>query len=230
MELVEQESKDVKVMELAAQEKPAADLPETFVEPQEVGEIPSVAASKNLDEPPAANAATDALVEVALPSDAVLAELKLNPIHSIEIRKAVEVPPLLETENPQLREPADQARAVVRNRPPFRFWPVDREPWTASRDSFAFHHHPLWFETPNLERCGRGQGRFTSVVSFLNFNANVAFLPYRMTAERASGCVQTLPDCTVCQRFGYDAYLPPWSWRAAAVQTGAVFGFIYAIP
>lgn len=166
--------------------------------------------------------------EVLIPSADVLAELK--PIGSIEIRKAVEIPQLAEMDNPKLREPADQARAMLRKRPPFKYWPVYREPWSANRDSFAFHHQPLWFEDPNLERCGKGYRHFSSISSYIHFNANISILPYRMTAEPAWCCVRSLPDCNHCQKFGYDAYLPPWSWRAAAVQAGAVVGFIYAIP
>lgn len=226
MDLVQREAAEVK--ELADPDPPIKERPKTFVESLPASEIQSVAAQEKSDAPKTVEPAVQPMDEVQTPSDAILAELK--PVRSIEIRKAVEVPPLAEMDNPQLREPADQAGAMLRKRPPFKFWPVYRDPWVASRDSFAFHHNPLWFEDPNLERCGRGKGHFTSVSSFLQFNTNIAFLPYRMTAEPWHACVRTLPDCTVCQKFGCDAYLPPWSWRAAAVQAGCIVGFIYAIP
>ncbi len=228
MEIVEQKTDEV--MEFAKPDKPLPlkELPEPFVESKPASEIRSIAAQEKRGETNATTAAMAQDEEVPAPSDAILAELK--PVRTIEIRKAVEVPPLAQMDNPQLREPADQARVMLKKRPPFKFWPVYRDPWVANRDSYAFHHNPLWFEDPNLERCGRGKGHFTSVVSFLQFNANVAFLPYRMTAQPPFSCVRTLPDCTVCQKFGCDAYLPPWSLPATAVQGAAIFGFIYAIP
>lgn len=226
LDLVEREPDEV--MEFVEPAKPLEKLLETPIEPAPTSEIQNVAAQEKPDDGKPTNTAVAQTEEVPALSGEILAELK--PIRSIEIRKAVEVPPLSEMDNPQLREPADQAGAMLRKRPPFKFWPVYRDPWTANRDSFAFHHYPLWFEDPNLERCGRGKGHFTSVASFLQFNANIAFLPYRMTAEPWHSCVRTLPDCTVCQKFGCDAYLPPWSWRAAAVQAGCIVGFIYAIP
>lgn len=226
MDLVEREPNEVK--NFAEPDKPIENAPEASVELIPVSEIENVAAQEASDNAKAVTAAVAQDEGVQGPSDDVLAELK--PVRTIEIRKAIEVPKLAEMDDPQLREPADQARAMLRKRPPFKFWPVYRDPWVANRDSYAFHHNPLWFEDPNLERCGRGKGSLTSVASFLQFNANVAFLPYRMTAQPPFSCVRTLPDCTVCQKFGCDAYLPPWSLPATAVQGAAIFGFIYAIP
>ena len=226
MELVEREPNEVR--ELVDPHKPLEEFPRTFVESLPASEIQSVAAQENSDEAKPTTSAVAQDEEAQVLSEDILAELK--PIGSIEIRKAVEIPPLAGMDDPKLREPANQARTILRKRSPFKFWPIYREPWTASRDSFAFHHNPLWFEDPNLERCGRGKGSFTSVASFLQFNANLVFLPYRMTAEPPFSCVRTLPDCTICQKFGHDAYLPPWSLPATAVQGAAIFGFIYAIP
>lgn len=216
-------------MELVEPELLVKEIPESVVESITGSEIEHVAAQAN-DEEAKVAAAVPQEEQVSGPSDDVMAELRLNPIRSIEIRKAVKVPPLGALENPKLREPADQALAVLRKRPPYKFWPVYREPWTASRDSFAFHHNPLWFEDPNLERCGRGLRNFSSLASAVHFSGNIAILPYRMTAEPAYSCVRTLPDCTVCQRYGCEAYLPPWSWRAAAVQAAAITGLIYVVP
>ena len=190
--------------------------------------------SSDLQEKPEAKPVTNAVDEmedvVAPPKDDVLAELIHNPVRSIEIRKAVQLPPVAKVEDQKLLEPADQARAYLRNRPSFKFWPVYREPWVGNRDSYAFHHNPLWFEDPNLERCGRGYGHLTSLKSFACFSANIPILPYRMTAQPWCSCARTLPDCTVCEKFGCDAYLPPWSWKAATVQAASVVGFIYLIP
>jgi len=228
MQLVEREASDE--MELAEPDQSTKETPEAIAESSPPWEIQNVAAQEQPDDSKATILATLQDDEVQAPSDELLAELKLNPINAIEIRKAVEVPPLTEMEDPKLHEPPDQALALLRKRPPFRFWPVYRDPWAASRDSYAFHHNPLWFEEPNLERCGHGLGFFSSGSSALQFCSNISILPYRMTAEPYRSCVRTLPDCTVCEKFGHDAYLPPWSWRAAAIQGAAVTGFIYVVP
>ena len=198
--------------------------------PARDSEIQNVAAQEKPAEPLVPNAANELEDEIAPPNEAILAELKL--VRSIDIRRVVTVPVLAEGSDAKLREPPDLAKAHLRElkRSPFKFWPVYRDPWVANRDSYVFHHNPLWFEDPNLERCGRGWGHLTSAVSLVRFNANIAILPYRMTAQPWCSCVRTLPDCTVCEKFGHDAYLPPWSWRAAAVQAGAVVGGIYVIP
>lgn len=210
-------------------EPPKKRLPSKSV-PARDFEIQNVAAQGKPAEPLVPNAANELEDEIAPPNEAILAELKL--VRSIDIRRVVTVPVLAEGSDAKLREPPDLAKAHLRElkRSPYKFWPIYRDPWVANRDSYVFHHNPLWFEDPNLERCGRGWGHLTSAVSLVRFNANIAILPYRMTAQPWCSCARTLPDCTVCEKFGHDAYLPPWSWRAAAVQAGAVVGGIYVIP
>ncbi|MFM9961661.1 MAG: hypothetical protein ACKV2Q_10595 [Planctomycetaceae bacterium] len=129
-----------------------------------------------------------------------------------------------------LKTPNDSASEMLRQRKPFNVFAIARHPWQANRDSYRFYHNPLWFEDPNLERCGRGWGPLTTSVSAIHFAANIPILPYRFTAEKPWSCVRTLPDCNSCEKFGYEAYLPPWSLSAAAVQAAATVGFIYAIP
>ena len=135
-------------MELADVAEGSQQSPPRTAEPTSVFEIQTIAAQQQPEESPATNAAGEVEAEVAAPKGDVLAELK--PISSIEIRKAVQVPQLAESENQQLNQPADQARAYLRDlkRPAFTFWPVYRDPWTANRDSYAFHHNPLWFKIP----------------------------------------------------------------------------------
>ena len=217
-------------LEVVGRDQSAKQRPPTMTVPARDSEIQRVASQEKPAEIPVANVANELDEEIAPPNEAVLAELK--QVRSIDIRKVVVVPDLAEGSDAKLREPPDLAKAHLRQlkRSPFKFWPVYRDPWVANRDSYVFHHNPLWFEDPNLERCGRGWGHLTSAVSFVRFNANIAILPYRMTAQPWCSCARTLPDCTVCEKFGHDAYLPPWSWRAAAVQAGAVVGGIYVVP
>lgn len=154
----------------------------------------------------------------------------LRPVSEVDVGLAVKLPLAGKNDSDEVREPDDQALAILRHRKPFNIFAVSRGPWQASRDSYPFFHKPLWFEDPNLERCGRGHGLFTTAVSAVHFSANIPILPYRFTAEKPWSCVRTLPDCTVCEKFGCDAYLPPWSLSAAAVQAAATVGIIYIVP
>ena len=155
----------------------------------------------------------------------------LRAINSIDLREAVQIPPIAAGDNTaKILKPVDQADAFLAQRPAVNFSAVYWKPWQADRDSYPFCHYPLYFEDPNLERCGRGWGCATTFVSLGRFYANIPFIPYRVTAEPHLCRVPTLPDCPACHKFGYDAYLPPWSWKAAAVQTGAYFGAFYIVP
>ena len=162
------------------------------------------------------------------PMAKVMADLR--PVREVDVALAVKLPMAGKNDSENVREPDDQALAILRHRKPFNIFAVSREPWMPNRDSYPFFHNPLWFEDPNLERCGRGRGLFTTAVSAVHFSANIPILPYRFTAEKPWSCVRTLPDCTVCERFGCEAYLPPWSLSAAAVQAAATVGIIYAVP
>ncbi|MFK7817546.1 MAG: hypothetical protein AB8G99_02410 [Planctomycetaceae bacterium] len=99
-----------------------------------------------------------------------------------------------------------------------------------NRDVRPFCHNPLYFEDLNLERCGRGYGCATTAVSASRFFGSVALLPYLMTLDHPSKCVQASPDCATCCEFPFEATHPRWSWKAAAVQAGVVTGAFYIIP
>lgn len=175
----------------------------------------------SVPEPNSEPAASDLLTQV-------LADLV--PVRSINVQRSVELPPVAETDSPAVFQPTDHARAVLGRRAPVSYAAYEWTPWQSQRDSHPFWHKPLYFEDPNLERCGRGWGVMTTPLSAGLFYGTIPFLPYRLTAEPPQCGVPTLPNCPTCQRFGADAYLPPWSWKAAAVQAGATVGLIYAVP
>ena len=154
----------------------------------------------------------------------------LRPVGEIDLLKAIELPPVATGDSPNLVQPQDQAQQFLSHRTAVNFGATEWTPWQPDRDSYPFHHFPLYFEDPNLERCGRGFGCFTTVVSVAHFYGTIPVLPYCMTAEPPRQCVQTLPDCPACQRFGCDAYLPPWSWKAAVVQAAATVGAVFIVP
>ncbi len=98
------------------------------------------------------------------------------------------------------------------------------------RNTFPICYRPLYFEDPNLERCGRSHGCLTELASAAHFFGRIPALPYLLTANCPGKCVRALPDCPSCHEFGCDAYLPPFDAKAAGVETAAVVGLIFLIP
>ncbi|MFO1001667.1 MAG: hypothetical protein U0936_15125 [Planctomycetaceae bacterium] len=106
-------------------------------------------------------------------------------------------------------------------------------PWHrshASRNTYPIRYQPLYFEDPNMERCGETGGCLTEVKSIAHFAGRIPLLPYMMASDSPRKCVRALPDCPTCQQFGPDAYLPKPTVKAIAVQAAATVGAIYVIP
>ncbi|MEZ6060665.1 MAG: hypothetical protein R3C19_09905 [Planctomycetaceae bacterium] len=105
--------------------------------------------------------------------------------------------------------------------------------WVAyrpNRNAFPICYRPLYFEDPNLERCGQSHGCLTELTSAVHFFGRVPVLPYLMTANCPHKCVRALPDCPTCHEFGSDAYLPPLDAKATGVEAAAVVGLIFLLP
>lgn len=106
-------------------------------------------------------------------------------------------------------------------------------PWHrshANRNTYPIRYQPLYFEDPNMERCGETGGCLTEVKSIAHFAGRIPLLPYMMASDSPHKCVRALPDCPTCQQFGPDAYLPKPTVKAIAVQAAATVGAIYVIP
>ncbi len=132
---------------------------------------------------------------------------------------------------PAAKLPEDKAIAFAElTYPHFYNTTPNFAPRRLSRNTFPFQHNPLYFEDPNLERCGQSNGCLTTLGSAAHFYATIAVTPYLTTVDHPRDCVRALPDCPTCHEFASDAYLPEWSWKAAAVQAGAVTGLFYIIP
>lgn len=91
-------------------------------------------------------------------------------------------------------------------------------------------HHPLYFDDPNLERCGIHYGCLTDAVSAIRFFGRVPLTPYMMGSIHPRDCVLSPGECRCCQCFGRDAYLPPLNAEGVAWQTAATVGFVFLIP
>lgn len=95
---------------------------------------------------------------------------------------------------------------------------------------FAFCHHPLYFEDPNLERCGIHHGCLTDAVSAVRFFGRVPLTPYMVGSQPPHSCVPSLGPCRYCHEFGHDAYLPRPNPDGAAWQAALTVGFVFLIP
>lgn len=99
-----------------------------------------------------------------------------------------------------------------------------------SRDVFPFQHQPLYFEDPNMERCGSSNGCLTEFTSIAHFAIRIPLLPYLMASNSPHDPVRALPDCPTCCQFGPEAYIPKPTVKAVGVQAAATTGFIFLIP
>lgn len=99
-----------------------------------------------------------------------------------------------------------------------------------NRNLYRVCHNPLYFEDPNLERCGRGHGVCTEAVSALRLAGRTAMLPYMMGSEPPCSRVQALPDCPSCRQFGCETCLPQFNLHGLAAEEFVVLGLIFLIP
>lgn len=99
-----------------------------------------------------------------------------------------------------------------------------------NRMLYPFRNNPLYFEDPNLERCGISSGCLTEVSSAGHFMFNTLILPYRVAAQPPCECVPSLGDCPTCNEFDSSAALPPWSWRGVVAEAGVITGLVFIIP
>ena len=76
---------------------------------------------------------------------------------------------------------------------------------------FPFCYHPLYFEDPNLERCGYSKGCLCQpLVSGFQFYGNVALLPIKMLLIHPCSYVYPQCDCDPCTRYScMDNFLGP---------------------
>ncbi|MDH3717419.1 MAG: hypothetical protein OES79_04800 [Planctomycetota bacterium] len=92
-------------------------------------------------------------------------------------------------------------------------------------------HNPLYFEDVPLERYGHTNWpKLQPAISGARFVKSAVTLPYRIGLDPMRACVYDLGyerpgNCapSVHERL-------PWSWKGAALQTGAVVGGLYMFP
>lgn len=100
----------------------------------------------------------------------------------------------------------------------------------SARDTYAFHHQPLYFEQANMERCGRSWGCLTTAVSATHFAASTVMLPWQMAVSPPCSKVRTLRDCKAGCEYPMSALLPECSWTGATAEAAVITGLIFIIP
>jgi hypothetical protein len=87
-------------------------------------------------------------------------------------------------------------------------------------------YHPLYFEDKNTERYGWSLGAIQPLVSTAKFYFDLLTLPYNIGVMPPWRCECNAGYCLPGDPVPYRLYLPPWSWKGAALQTGAVLGTV----
>ena len=109
--------------------------------------------------------------------------------------------------------------------------------WRApSRYPVSFCHRPLYYQQPDLERCGRTcqcgskqLGCFQNAVSGATFLANTIMLPYRIATERPDCTVPHQGDCRTCQSTGTDVEPLQRGTCGWVSEAAAVAGFTFLL-
>ncbi len=152
--------------------------------------------------------------DMTLRSRATMAHLNRlrKPIHQIEIA------------DPQshLQKPENRAASVMEVAAPIQIASLGYGVPIPNRYTIGQAHRPLYFEQPNVERCGNGFGVFQNAVSGFTFLANTMALPYRMGKQPPHCEVPAGGDCRTCQSLPSGAGLLPLDHRGVAYEVLAI--------
>jgi len=108
-----------------------------------------------------------------------------------------------------------------------REWPQITYMWKAA----GLCHKPLYFEQVALERYGHSWGPYTQpIMSGVHFFGTLPILPYLMGLQTPNECVYTLGYYRPGNCAPYLVGGVPFTWRAAAYETGAATGISFTIP
>lgn len=131
------------------------------------------------------------------------------PVAEISVTGVSTQPPSRSADDMQnlLERPVDSACQYMDNATPIAYYVPPRFGGSRpSRNTLKLCHNPLYYEDPNLERCGQSYGCLTTAVSVVHFSTAIAMTPFKMSQNCPRDCVQSLPDCPTCHEFGKDVY------------------------
>lgn len=132
-----------------------------------------------------------------------------QPLTSVYVTGMSSQPPsrAKATDNAKLTLPDDSACLYMDNASPIAYHVPPRFGGSRpSRNTLKLCHNPLYYEDPNLERCGQSYGCLSTAASVVHFSSAIAMTPFKMSQNCPRDCVQALPDCPTCHKFGKDAY------------------------
>lgn len=150
--------------------------------------------------------------------DAALSRLR-KPLHQIRVATSQQEP----------NSPVNQAAAMGDPSGPELIADSGSPIQRYRRRTVCFSHRPLYFQQPNLERCGNGYGCATSAVSGMHFFASAFTFPYH-AAQQHPGCpVHADGDCRCGQSFPLDLDPRPIDLKATAAQLATMAGFSFLL-
>lgn len=97
------------------------------------------------------------------------------------------------------------------------------------RRQYGFCHRPLYYEQPNLERCGNSLGYLQNAVSGIQFLCHTATLPYQLVHRPADCAVPVGADCQTCQSYRLDINPFPIDHHALVSELAAIGGFAFLL-
>ena len=129
------------------------------------------------------------------------------------------------------RVPNDRAADILfaGDTPPIRVGATGASVPRPMRYTVGSWHRPLYYQQPNLERCGNSIGCLQNALSGIQFLTNTFTLPYHMAQQRPDCPVNTGVDCQTCQQIPIDANPFPLDEHALLVELAAIGGFAFLL-
>jgi hypothetical protein len=159
--------------------------------------------------------------------DVLSSRAKATAKHLSRLRK-----PICEIEissNKTAARPENKASQSMQSPPLVQIVAVGSSAPRPNRYTVGFRHRPLYFEQPNLERCGNAHGIFQNALSGAHFIASTIALPYHMGQKSPQCTVPTKGDCYTCQSFEMDLNPIPINRRGALAESAAIAGFYFLL-
>lgn len=129
------------------------------------------------------------------------------------------------------RVPEDKAARYAPPGAPYLVTALGDGPELPNRYTICFKHRPLYYEQPNLERCGNVCccGYLQNAISGMQFVANTIKLPYRLGKQHPHCLVPTRGDCKTCQTMPVDLNPFPLSCHGLLTESAAAAGFTFLL-
>lgn len=125
--------------------------------------------------------------------------------------------------------PQNLAAQFTAKEPVLKIVAAGISPPRPDRYPIHFKHRPLYYEQPDLERCGRGCGFAQNAISAGQFCMNTFFLPYYMCKTKPSCPVTSSGDCLSCKSYSVDCNVLPLSYKGLATEAAAFAGFTFLL-